>query len=248
MQSRPRSVRHQISRLYRVVRPIPSGRRFDYDRRLLVNQYLAEQEADCHDLHSAIARTGLSLGYPAWNLLYYSLLCSLPPSDPVVVETGTNQGFSTIVLAQALIDAGVGGVVRTVDIDPEVVTLAKRHAQQAKVAERIRFEVGDSLDFLAGLAGEVDHVDFAFLDGDHHAEGVIGEFERLYPLVTARGGKIYFDNTASGGVAEALRHIRATYGGSLVEFPNCSWAPPGNAIWQPHASSASAGAPQGQLR
>jgi SAM-dependent methyltransferase len=231
-------VRDVLSRLHRTVRPIPTRRMFDYDRRLLVNPYLAEQEWDVHDLPGAIASTGLSLGYPAWNLLYYSLLCSLPPADPVVVETGTNQGFSTIVLAQALVDARVEGVVRTVDIDPQMVALAKRHAQQAKVAERIRFEVADSRDFLAGLPSEVDHVDFAFLDGDHRAETVIVEFERLRPLVAACGGTVYFDNTAKGGVAKALRHIHATYGGNLVEFPNCSFAPPGNAIWQPDRQAA----------
>jgi SAM-dependent methyltransferase len=227
------SLLSRLNWLYHSIRPIPSRRRFDYDRRLLVNPYLAERDADCHDLRSAVARTGLSLGYPAWNLLYYTLLCSLPPSDPVVVETGTNQGFSTIVMAQALIDGGGGGVVRTVDIDPAVVELAKANAERAGVAGRIRFHVGDSRDFLAGLAGEVDHVDFAFLDGDHRAGAVVAEFERLLPLVTACGGKVYFDNTSSGGVARALERIRASHGGDLIEFPNCSWAPPGNAIWQP---------------
>lgn len=222
-----------VSRLYRRIRPVPSARRFDYDRRLLVNPYLAEQEDGCRDLAQAMTRTGLSLGYPAWNLLYYTLLCSLPKADPVVVETGTNQGFSTIVLAQALIDGGVGGVVRTVDIDPEVVALARDHAERAGVAGRIRFHVGDSFAFLDRLPDEVDHVDFAFLDGGHTAGHVIGEFERLYPLVAACGGKVYFDNTSRGGVAKALRHIHRVHGGNLVEFPSCSWAPPGNAIWQP---------------
>jgi len=215
------------------IRPIPSRRRFDYDRRLLVNPYLAEQEAGSRDLRSAVARTGLSVGYPSWNLLYYTLLCSLPPSDPVVVETGTNQGWSTIVLAQALVDAGVAGVVRTVDIDPEVVKLARRNAERAGVAGRIRFHVGDSRQFLAGLAGKVDHVDFAFLDGDHRAEAVVAEFERLHPLLVACNGKVFFDNTSRGSVATALRRIHARHGGNLIEFANCSWAPPGNAIWQP---------------
>ncbi len=240
------SIRSRLEWLYHSIRPIPSRRRFDYDRRLLVNAYLAEQEADARDLRSTVARTGLSLGYPAWNLLYYTLLCSLPPSDPVVVETGTNRGFSTIVLAQALIDAGAGGVVRTIDIDPEVVELARRHAAQAGVAGRIRFHVGDSRDFLATLAGEVDHVDFAFLDGDHRAEAVAAEFERLYPLVTACDGKVFFDNTGGGGVAKALRRIHETYGGNLVEFSNCSWAPPGNAIWQPPARTQADGGRAGR--
>jgi hypothetical protein len=226
------SLGSRLNWLYHSVRPIPSKRRFDYDRRLLVNPYLAEREAGCRDLRAAVARTGLSLGYPAWNLLYYSLLCSLPSSDPVVVETGTNQGFSTIVLAQGLVDAGVGGLVRTVDLDPEVVEVAKRHAERAGLAERIRFHVGDSREFLTRLAGEVDHVDFAFLDGDHRTAAVVAEFELLYPLVAACDGKVYFDNTSRGGVATALRRIHAAYGGNLVEFPSCSWAPPGNAIWQ----------------
>jgi predicted O-methyltransferase YrrM len=207
---------------------------FDYDRRLLVNEYLAEQEAATRDLESAISRTGFSLGYPAWNLLYYALLCSLPRSGgPVVVETGTNRGFSTIVLAQALRDAGTPSVVRTVDIDPEVVQLAERNLARAGLSDLVRFSVQDSLAFLEALRGEVDRVDFALLDGDHSAEHVLAEFELLRPLVARCGGKVYFDNTSAGGVAEALRRIRAAYGGSLIEFANCSWAPPGNAIWQP---------------
>ncbi len=234
------AIRAGVSRLHRLIRPIPSERRFDYDRRLLVNPYLAEQEAGLRDLYAAIERTGLSLGYPAWNLLYYTLLCSLPKADPVVIETGTNRGFSTIVLAQALIDAGVGGVVRTVDIDGEVVQVARGHAERAGVAERIRFNVGDSYEFLDRLPDEVSHVDFAFLDGDHRADHVIGEFERLYPLVAACDGKVYFDNTGRGGVAKALRHIHKVHGGNLVEFPSCSWAPPGTAIWQPKRSGPTA--------
>jgi len=235
------SIRTRLEWLYHSIRPIPSRRRFDYDRRLLVNPYLAEQEEGCHDLRSAVARTGLSIGYPSWNLLYYTLLSSLPPSDPVVVETGTNRGFSTIVLAQALVDSRAGGVVRTVDLDPEVVELARRHAEQAGVAGRIRFHVGDSRDYLARLAGEVDHVDFAFLDGDHRTEAVVAEFERLRPLVMACDGKVFFDNTSSGGVARALRRIHASHGGNLIEFSNCSWAPPGNAIWQPQRQAARTG-------
>jgi predicted O-methyltransferase YrrM len=227
-------MRGPLRRLYWVLRPSKSRRMFDYDRRLLVNRYLAEQEAATSDLESAISRTGFSLGYPAWNLLYYTLLCSLPRSGrPVVVETGTNRGFSTIVLAQALRDAGTPSVVRTVDIDPEVVKLAEQNLARAGLSDLVRFSVQDSLQFLAALRAEVDQIDFALLDGDHSAEHVLAEFELVRPLVARCGGKVYFDNTSAGGVAEALRRIRAAHGGNLIEFANCSWAPPGNAIWQP---------------
>jgi predicted O-methyltransferase YrrM len=227
-------MRGPLRRLYWALRPGKNRRMFGYDRRLLVNPYLAEQETDVHDLESAIARTGFSLGYPAWNLLYYSLLCSLPRSgQPVVIETGTNRGFSTIVLAQALHDAELRSPVWTVDIDPEVVKLAEQNLARAGLSELVRFTVGDSLEFLRSLRRDVDRVDFALLDGAHDAEHVVAEFELIHPLVASCGGKVYFDNTSAGGVAEALRRIRAAHGGNLIEFANCSWAPPGNAVWQP---------------
>lgn len=210
-----------------------SRRTFGYDRRLLVNAYLAEMEAACHDLPSAVAATGLSIGYPAWNLLYFALLCGVARDGPVVVETGTNHGFSTIVLAQALLDAGRGGVVHTVEADADAVAVARGHAARAGVADVVRFATGDSAAFLSRLGGEVDGVDFAFLDADHSCEGVLAEFALVHPLVVAAGGKVYFDNSGGGGVARALRRIRSEFGGSVVEFANCSWSPPGNAIWSP---------------
>lgn len=46
-------------------------------------------------------RTGASIGYPAWGLLYYITLCRLDPQAfNLVLETGTNLAASTIVFAQ----------------------------------------------------------------------------------------------------------------------------------------------------
>jgi predicted O-methyltransferase YrrM len=136
-------------------------------------------------------------------------------------------------MAQTLKDAGVQAKVRTVDIDAEVVRRAKQNVEKAGLTDYADFSIGDSLGFLRRMAGEEDRVDFAFLDGNHEFDHVVGEFEIIHPLVVACGGKVYFDNTSSGDVAEALRHIRKTHGGNLLQFDNCSWSPPGNAIWQP---------------
>jgi predicted O-methyltransferase YrrM len=176
------------------------------------------------------------MGYPAWNLLYYAALCSLGgrgAGEVSVVETGTNRGFSTIVLAQALVDGGFDGVVETVDIDPEVVEIARANVAAAGLAERVRFHVGDSLARLREIVSRRERIDFAFLDGSHEDAHVRAEFAILHPTIVASRGIVYFDNTVSGGVARALDHIRHAYPGNLVEFRNCSWAPPGNAIWQP---------------
>lgn len=223
-----------------------SYRRFDYDRRLLPSQYLTELEPEGADLATAAKSTGMSLGYPGWSLLYYTLFCSpqpdrtvfgpvLPPipEDLVVAETGTNLGASTIVMAQALKDLGVTAKVRTVDSNPSAVEVAKRNVERAGLSDFVEFHVDDSLAFLSRLAAEVDRLDFVFVDDDHRYDHVVQELAIICPRITVPTGKIYFDNTTGSGVSAALRHLKETYGGNLIEFPNCSVAPPGNAIWQP---------------
>ena len=223
-----------------------SYRRFDYDRRLLPNSHLRELEPEGADLATAGESTGLTVGYPAWNLLYYTLFCSPRPDprvfgpepapvadDLVVIETGTNWGISTIVMAQALKDLGTAAKVRTVEMNEALVERARRNVSDAGLTDHVEFHVDDSLAFLSRLAAEVDAFDFVFIDDDHSAEHVIAELAIVCPKIKPGSGKIYFDNTSGRGVGAALEHLKQNYGGNLIHFPNCSFAPPGNAIWQP---------------
>jgi Methyltransferase domain len=224
-----------------------TGRRFDYDRSLLPSAYVASLEPDeVTSLEEAVPRSGMTIGYPAWNLLYYTLFTGLPTrldafgpepapvlDDIVVVETGTNRGASTIVMAQALADLRLDAVVQSVERDERRVEAARENVERAGLADHVRLNVGDSLAFLRDLVAREPHVDFVFLDDHHTEEHVLDEVAILYPKLLVRRGKIYFDNTSVGGVAEALRGVKRKYGGNLIEFPNCSALPPGNAIWQP---------------
>jgi hypothetical protein len=226
-------------------RPFRTFRRLDYERRLLVNPHLETLEPEGVDLETAYARTGMTIGYPAWNLLYYTLFCSpqpdptvygepaLPRGDLVVVETGTNFGVSTIVMAQALKDLGVTTKVRTVDLDESLVDRARRNVEEAGLTDFVEFNVGDSLAFLSALVEDVDEIDFVFLDDDHGTEHVVKELDIICPKITPGRGKIYFDNTTGRGVSGALDRLKKQHGGNLIHFPNCSLSPPGNAIWQP---------------
>jgi predicted O-methyltransferase YrrM len=235
------------------------GRRFDYDRGLLPHPYLAELEADEFDAdfvelsktpprddaerkERAAARTKwlgdthMSPGYPAWNLLYYTVLSSIDPEleDVVVLETGANCGVSTIVMAQAVRDLGLDVPVHTVELHPGLAENAQRNIEKAGLSDYVRFTVGNSLDFLEKLTAEVDHIDFAFIDDLHTRDHILREIDLVCPKVFPRRGKVFFDNTGGGGdVALALRELRPRFGGNLVEFANCSWGPPGNVIWQP---------------
>ena len=195
---------------------------------------LAKQEAHYIAYSRALGETGMSMGYPSWNLLYYSMVCSLLPTqpDPVVVETGTNRGLSTIVMAQALKDLGLEAVVETVELDPELSEVAGGHLQAAGLSEYVEIHTGDSIEFLTRLVERVPHIDFLLLDDAHDRAHVERQMDIVCPKVAVRRGKIYFDNSGAGGVAEALRHLLDTHGGNVIEFANCSMSPSGNAIWQ----------------
>jgi len=208
---------------------------FDYDYSFLPNEYIATLEAETDNLDFAKGKTGLSIGYPAWNLLYYSLLCSLPTDgrNVVVLETGTNMGISTIIMAQALKDLDVPGIVHTVDIDDENINLAKQNVERAGLSEYVHFNNQNSISFLADFVEQKDYIDFAFLDSNHEFQHVWDEFSIIYPLIVASKGKVYFDNSTHRGVSKFLNILRKAYGGNIIEFVSCSWGSPGNALWNP---------------
>lgn len=214
-------------------------RRFDYDRALLPNEHLRALEADVTDLEQARLASGASIGYPGWPLLYYHALCSLDPSKRnVIVETGTNHGCSTIMLAQALRDLGCGGSVHTVEIDPEVQSIARRNAAEAGLEQYVEFHVGSSRDVLPGLVGTLETIDLAFLDGSHLEDDVLFEFATVHGRLSP-GALVIFDNTyqiAEPGedqrVNGALRQIHSQYGGNLINLRFVSWYTPGLAVWQ----------------
>ena len=176
----------------------------------------------------------MSMGYPSWNLLYYSIISSLLPAqpDPVVVETGTNRGLSTIVMAQAIKDLGLDTVVESVELDPKLSEAATRHIEAAGLGEHVELHIGDSVEFLADLVARKPHIDFLVLDDAHDRAHVERQLDIVCAKVAMRRGKIYFDNSGAGGVAEALQYLREVKGGNVIEFANCSLCPSGNAIWQ----------------
>jgi len=135
-------------------------------------------------------------------------------------------------LAQVLKDLQINAKILTVEYTAERVELAKKNVAAAGLSDYVEFHIQDSLEFLRDLVSRVDNIDFAFLDDNHEYEHVRTEFSIIYPKVLVCAGKVYFDNTASGGVARVLRYIKRAYGGNIVEFLNCSWGPSGNAIWQ----------------
>ena len=215
-------------------------RRYDYDRGLLPNAYLGELD-DVADLAEAKEKTGWSIGYPGWGLLYYLASATLDPDiENVIIETGTNKGSSTIMLAQALIDSKVNGHLHTFEIDPGFHDEATENLKRAGVSEVVTQYLGDAKTVLPNALAGLGEVRLAFLDGAHFVQDVLEEFASVRTHL-ARNGLVIFDNTfliadddEDQRVHGALATLVSEYGGNLINFPSVSWFTPGVAIWQQH--------------
>lgn len=218
-------------------------RMFGYNLGLLPNPQLAVLEHGVTTIEQARQKSGATIGYPGWGLIYHLLLSHLDRSrEEIIVETGTNWGCTTIVLAQALIDAGCLGRVITFELDPASAAKAKANWLAAGVAERIELLIGDSRENLPKTLAKITGIRIAFLDASHLYKDVKQEFELVLPKL-ADDALVIFDNTyriADEGedqrVNGFMRDMPGLYGGNLINLEFVSWYTPGLAIWQKRAA------------
>jgi Methyltransferase domain len=223
------------------VKPPVFYRRFDYQRKLLANGFVAALEAGTSTIEAAEPITGATIGYPGWNLMYYMLLSHLHDDRPnTIVETGTNFGLSAIMLGQALKDCLGGGHLHTIEIEPDVCERARLNISASGVSEFITTHLGDSVSTLRELLPTLPPLRAAFLDGCHEHDHVIREFELVEKQLEPTG-LVIMDNTyglmdvslgEEARVHEALKTIKERWGGNIVNFEKVSWYTPGMAVWQ----------------
>ncbi len=212
---------------------------FQYDRALLPNAHLARLEEGVSTVDMAQERSGYSIGYPGWGLIYHILLSHLDPTrHNNIVETGTNWGCTTIVLAQALIDSGCSGRVYTIEIDSENCKIAIDNLLKASVFHKVELINEDSKKALPAIVERLDDIRIAFLDASHLYEDVLSEFKVIYPRLNDHS-LVIFDNTYQIAEAHedqrvngALRYIHKRFGGQLINLEFVSWYTPGLALWQ----------------
>jgi predicted O-methyltransferase YrrM len=116
-----------------------------------------------------------------------------------VVEVGVFTGYSSLAMALAL---PADGRILACDISEEYTAIARRHWEEAGVAQKLELVIAPALATLdARLAvGEAGSYDFAFIDADKG--GYLDYYERLLELLRP-GGLIAVDNTLwSGAVAD----------------------------------------------
>ncbi|MDQ1437211.1 MAG: hypothetical protein QOK43_840 [Acidimicrobiaceae bacterium] len=116
------------------------------------------------------------------------LVFALRPT--LVLEIGTFTGYSSISMAAAL---PPDGRIITCDVDETSNAVARRHAADAGVADRIEFRLGPALDTIAALDGPFD---FVFIDADK--PNYRNYYEAVLPKLST-GGLIAADNTLWSG-------------------------------------------------
>jgi len=214
-------------------------RMFDYDRARLPNSHLASLEDGVRTIEEARGRSGATIGYPGWGVIYHLLLAHLDRNrQEIIIETGTNWGCTTIILAQALADSKCKGRVITFELDPNNVAIARKNIQAAGLEDFVELHVGNSHDLIAPTIKNVAPIRFAFLDASHLHDDVMIEFNLVSPSL-ADDALVLFDNTyplADSGedqrVNGALKTIQSQVGGNLINLEFVSWYTPGLAIWQ----------------
>jgi predicted O-methyltransferase YrrM len=104
-----------------------------------------------------------------------------------VLEIGTANGYSAIWLALALDETE--GQLTTIEIQLELVRMAKANLKRAGLDRRIEFLEGDAHEGVKGLKGPFDLV---FIDAE--LGGKMDYFSKIYPDKLPRGGLIVCHN------------------------------------------------------
>ncbi|MFV0366539.1 MAG: O-methyltransferase [Mangrovibacterium sp.] len=127
----------------------------------------------------------------------------------VAVEIGTFTGYSAICLAKGMPE---NSVLHTIEINDELESIAGEFIAKAGFSGRIKQHIGDALDIMPSLEGEID---FVFMDGNkrHYC----AYYDMIFPKLS-KGGYILADNILWDGkvVQEVERKDMQTKG--ILEF------------------------------
>jgi len=146
------------------------------------------------------------------RLGWYAIVRATKPN--VIVETGTEKGLGSLVLAEALLRNNRGRLV-TIDIEPHSGLLIG--GEWARVIEQV---IGDSLVAL----NNIDNIDLFIHDSDHSADHEFRELESLVSHLSADGTVLSDNSHVTSMLAEwSLKHNRLFL--FFAEKPLNHWYP-----------------------
>ncbi|MFP4188564.1 MAG: O-methyltransferase [Halobacteriales archaeon] len=130
------------------------------------------------------------------DALVYSVVRATAPDR--CLEIGAYEGTTSLYIAQGLADEENGELV-AVEVEESSARGARKHVEEAGVADRVDVVVEDSLEYVPSLEGEFDLV-FVSTPTKQHAE----EYENVRPLL-AEDGFLGIDNADGSAAVEGAR-------------------------------------------
>lgn len=145
------------------------------------------------------------------DALVYSVVRASSPER--VLELGAYEGTTSLYIAQGLVDEENGKLV-AVEVDGSSAKGARKHVEEAGVADRVEVVVEDSRDYVPTLDGVFDLVFVSTPPGQHAAD-----YENVRRLL-AEGGFLCIDNADRSEAVERARDD----GLDVLEFDDWSFA------------------------
>ena len=145
-----------------------------------------------------------------WLAALPDLVAQLQAAErPRIADVGCGQGWSTIAVARALPHAHVDGI----DLDPASVADATRHAEEAGVAERVRFLHAEA----SALAAHGAYDLVLILEALHDMADPVGALRAARSAVADDGAVLVLDErVADAFVAPGDEVERMMYGWSVT--------------------------------
>jgi predicted O-methyltransferase YrrM len=159
-------------------------------------------------LHRLYRETNLKTMYPRMLSGHlqgqFLKMISLLMRPKAILEIGTFTGYATINLALGLDE---GGVLHTIDSNPESVEIGRKYFAEAGVEEKIKTHIGNALDIVPKLN---DDFDLVFIDADK--ENYLNYYKLLIDKLKP-GAMILADNAFwDGRVLDQNTNDRETLG------------------------------------
>jgi len=122
------------------------------------NPDVSWESATAQERADALQAAYLPIAAQGGELLYILARATRPAT---IVEFGTSYGISTLYLAAAVADNGVGGVVST-ELNNAKVSAARANLAEARLSDHVAILHGDAMTTLNELRGPIDLI---LLDG-----------------------------------------------------------------------------------
>ena len=113
-----------------------------------------------------------------------------------VMEIGVFEGYTSIKMVEAL---PKDGKFTGIDINDYLKTDLK------SIGPEIDFILGESITVMQGMKPK--QFDFIFVDGDHHWENILPEFNEVVKLITPGGIIAYHDTIGIPDVKRLMEHV-----------------------------------------